>query len=226
MIDQPITLNAKADFKNIMLNISRMQNGEISRLLSKMGVIYRENYGVSIPHLRQIVSCYKPNNELAFDLWNKDIRETKILSSILFEPDKITFHQAIEIAKKIDNQELVEQFSRNCFSKLPFLLNLAEHWLNGTDWEKIVASYSLGWQIRQQNKSDYAAIKLTYNFIEELNSLENNPLHPSLLFLLQSIAKNSASTHTEIKEKATLYMQSGNYSIRRLGEEFLWLDIN
>ncbi|MFA6403116.1 MAG: DNA alkylation repair protein [Salinivirgaceae bacterium] len=226
MVEHPISIDTIKSYKDIMHSISRMQNGEISKILSKMGIEYRLNYGVSIPHLRQLVTGFEPNNELAFILWEKDIRETKILASILFENNTITFEQAIEIAGKLNNHELVEQFSRNLFSRLPFLILLMEQWLEGTDWEKMLALYSAGWYTKHHDGSIDIIKKLCYCYIDKLNAVENNPLHQSLLFILQSLSMHSELMRLEIKEKAQQLMSSENCSIRRLGEEFLWLNVN
>ncbi len=226
MVEHPISIDTKKSYKDIMQCISRMQNGEISKILCKMGIVYRMNYGVSIPHLRQLVTDFKPNNELAFILWEKDIRETKILASILFESNTVTFEQALEIASKLNNQELVEQFSRNLFSRLPFLVLFMERCLDGTSWEKMLALYSAGWYIRQHGESIDIIKQLCYSYVDELNTVENNQLHQSILFVLQSLSMHSELMRLEIKEKAHQLMNSENCSIRRLGEEFLWLNAN
>jgi hypothetical protein len=224
MPEQLISTETKNGFSDLMNGISRMQNGEISKILCRMGILYPINYGVSIPHLRQLVADCKPNNELAFLLWEKEIRETKILASILFEPEYISMDQAFEIGRKINNQELVEQFSKNFFSKLPFLSTLMDRWISGNDWEKMLALYSSGWYIRQNSGSIESIKNRVFWYIDQMKALEINPLHQSFLFAFQSLSTHSEMMRMEIKEKATILMSSDNCSIQRLGEEFLWLN--
>lgn len=214
----------RENYKKIMRRISRMQNGDVAKILRKMGIAYRLNYGVSIPHLRQLVTDFKPNNELAYLLWEKNIRETKILASVLFETDKISMDEAVEITKKVTNQELIEQYSRNFFSRLLYLPQLFEKWVKGTETEIILAYYSAGWYIRQGGTQLEEIKKLALSHIVSLAQNDSSLIHQSLSFVLQSLSVISASDNQEIKELAERLMHSEKSTARRLGEEFLWFN--
>ena len=50
-------------------------------------------YGVSIPNLRKLAKEIGKDHELAQILWGANIRETRILATMIDEPDKITNEQ-------------------------------------------------------------------------------------------------------------------------------------
>lgn len=207
-----------------MRRVSRMQNGDISKLLRKMGIAYRLNYGVSIPHLRQLIPDIKPNNELAFLLWTRNIRETKILASMLFEIDKLTLEEALLIGSKVNNQELIEQFSRNLFARLPFITDLLKKWINGSVAEITLAFYTAGWNARQETGYSDAINDWAFKHIKESASIDNNQLHQSISFVMQCISHLSDENQQNMKILAEDMMRTEKTSVRRLGEEFLWIN--
>ena len=67
-------------FQQILRLIKTKKNGDVSDLMNKKGIRYKINWGVSIFELREIANQYEPDHVLALKLWNKDWRETMILS--------------------------------------------------------------------------------------------------------------------------------------------------
>jgi len=62
----------------------KAMNGIVSASMRQKGVHYKLNFGVSIPEIRNIAQSYEPNEELAKWLWNEDVREHKILATLLY----------------------------------------------------------------------------------------------------------------------------------------------
>ena len=69
--------------KQIKQSFRLMMNGEASRSMREKGVEYKLNWGVTLPQLKQMASQYEKNYELAVELWKEDIRECKILATLL-----------------------------------------------------------------------------------------------------------------------------------------------
>ena len=67
---------------------------------------------------------HEPGSDLAAALWKEDIREFKILASLLQPVDDFPFKQAEQWVKEIPYLEIAEQCSRNLFCKLPYVDNL------------------------------------------------------------------------------------------------------
>ncbi len=214
----------KENYKRIIRKISRMQNGDVAKILHKLGLAYRLNYGVSIPQLRQLISEFEPNNQLAFLLWEKDIRETKILASHLFDVSELSHEMALMIATKINNQELIEQYSRNLFCRTPYLLELVKKWMQGNQNEKILALYSAGWHIRQGGANTAHLKGICFSNIETLTSDNQALVYQSLGFVMHSISVCSDHDFEEMKKLAEKLMLSDKPGIQRMGEEFLWLN--
>ena len=64
----------------IKTQIRHRMNGEVADNMRREGLIYKVNYGVSIPELQQIAKGFKGDHELALELFNDEIRECKIIA--------------------------------------------------------------------------------------------------------------------------------------------------
>ncbi|MGE4290474.1 MAG: hypothetical protein AB7E36_17500 [Salinivirgaceae bacterium] len=212
------------NYRKILRKVSHLQNGDVSRLLQKMGISYRLNYGVSIPHLRQIGSEFLPNNELAFLLWKKDIREAKIISSMLFEVEKLNDGQVLDIASQLNHQELIEQFSKNMLALVPNLVAFIDIWLSKGLEASILAFYTASWAIKQNHNQKDAIVTYIINHTEIAAKTDNHQLHQALLFAMQTVFQTSQQNQKKMKDLAEKMMHTENNAVRRLGQEFLWLN--
>lgn len=210
--------------KELLQAVKRLQNGDISRIMNRMGLLYRYNFGVSIPQLRELAGKYNPDQEVSNLLFTQNIREAKILASIMSQPEKITQQQALDISSEIKNQELVEQFSRNVFSKLPFINQLLDIWITGDSWNKILTFYSIGWKFKTDTSDSNNLIDwLTehYNVVSENDELL---VQQSLGFAMQSISAKSDENKAKMTALAKNMMKSEKKSVRRIAEDFMWLN--
>lgn len=107
------------EIKEIRIQLRRAMNGVTSTSMREKGVHYKLNFGVPIPEIKQIAATHEPNAALAEALWKEDIREFKILATLLQPVDTFTNEQAERWIEKIHYLEIAEQCSKNLFSKLP-----------------------------------------------------------------------------------------------------------
>ncbi|GGJ91742.1 DNA alkylation repair protein [Parabacteroides faecis] len=110
--------------KEIRTQLRMAMNGVTSTSMREKGIIYKLNFGVPLPEIKQIAATHEPGSELAAALWKEDIREFKILASMLQPADDFPFDQAKQWVKEIPYLEIAEQCSRNLFCKLPYVDNL------------------------------------------------------------------------------------------------------
>ena len=95
-------------------------NGVVSTSMREMGIVYKLNFGVALPEVREIASSHTPDPELGAALWKEDVRELKILATFLQPADDLTEEMAWQWVKEIPYLEIAEQCSRNLFWKLSF----------------------------------------------------------------------------------------------------------
>ncbi len=110
-------------YQEMLLSISRFENGNVSESMNRLGLRYKVNFGLSIPVIDEMSSTYHSDNELASFLWNKQERESKLLALRLFDVNKSSTPQTELVINGIENIELAEQATQHFFIKL---LNHAE----------------------------------------------------------------------------------------------------
>jgi len=211
--------------EEIIRKAKRLQNGDVSRAMKRMGIIYELNYGVSIPQLRQLANQCTSNSELAIILLNTEVREAKIMASMLIDTQNISIDQLLDISTKVDNLELVEQFSQNCFSHCSEL-NLLLPILNSASyWQKILAHYAASWQIKKQKSPSIHVLEWSIEQINLNRTSDDGLLQKAVGFLIQSIASFNDEYKKQMFDLAENMLKSNKISEQSLAQEFLWLNI-
>lgn len=142
LMDDPAT---EQRFNHILKAIKLYKNGEVSTNLSRRGINYKMNWGVSIPDLRAIAAKNEPSHLLALKLWNKQWRETMILATLLDEPQKVTEQQMDFWTKSFENVEIAEQASANLWWKTPMAYVKALEWCRGKKhWVRYTGIHLMG----------------------------------------------------------------------------------
>ena len=114
--------------KNIRTDLRLSMDGATAASMRQLGVNFRMNFGVSISRIKEISLKYELGPALAERLWGEDVRELKILATMLFPRDEMLAEMADEWGRSITNQEIREQACKNLFQELPFADKLVEKW--------------------------------------------------------------------------------------------------
>ncbi|MBL1488736.1 DNA alkylation repair protein, partial [Klebsiella pneumoniae] len=83
------------------------------------GLGYHLNWGVTLPRLREKADAIGKDYDLAIALWKENVRECKILATMIMPPDKI-LPEVVDIwMEQTDTVEIAEQASMNLYQYLP-----------------------------------------------------------------------------------------------------------
>ncbi|MEM2111382.1 MAG: DNA alkylation repair protein [Candidatus Bathyarchaeia archaeon] len=96
--------------------------------MAKYGITAESAYGVSIPNLRRIAEKIGEDHRLAQQLWELNIRETRILARMIDEPVLVTEKQMEEWVKEFDYWEICDQVCQNLFTYTKFAYQKAIEW--------------------------------------------------------------------------------------------------
>ncbi|KUK78073.1 MAG: hypothetical protein XD92_0544 [Proteiniphilum acetatigenes] len=122
--------------RSIRRDLGRSMNGVIAASMREKGVHYRMNFGVDLMRIREIAARYYPDAALAEQLWKEDVREFKILATMLYPLEQYTGETAEHWVAGISNQEIREQICRNLLQQLPFAGLLVNRW-SGSEQEQV-----------------------------------------------------------------------------------------
>lgn len=129
--------------KEIKGRFRLLMNGVVSQSMREKGLGYKINWGIGIPALKGIAAEYGKDYELAVELWKEDIRECKILATMMMPAAEMQTDMAELWASQIPNQEIAEMAAFNLFQYLPDALVLALRWLASASAAVQICGYNV-----------------------------------------------------------------------------------
>ena len=88
----------------------------------------KDKYGISMPVLRKLSKKIGKNHQLALKLWKHGYHESRILSTLIEEPDKVDENQLDEWVKDFDSWDICDQACINLFSNMPLAISKIKEW--------------------------------------------------------------------------------------------------
>jgi 3-methyladenine DNA glycosylase AlkD len=187
-------------------------NGVISDSMQKKGMNYRLNYGVDIPKLRIIARKYEADKTLAEMLWVEDVREFKILATMLYPPGDFTKETAEKWVREIPTQEIREQVCRNLFQELSFADALVQEWAENDDTDIRLTGYWLFARLcmaRADVANKVSSKKIIENAVNDLKA-KSMLLRQAALNVLKYFGRLSNENSVCVLQKVSSFEQSSN----------------
>jgi len=113
---------------DIVEKLKSLSNPKAVESMVKYGITPENAYGVSIPNLRKLAKEAGTDHKLAQQLWAANIRETRILASMIDDPKMVTEGQMERWVKAFDYWEICDQCCMNLFKKTGFAYQKAIEW--------------------------------------------------------------------------------------------------
>lgn len=104
-------------------------NGIASKYLRENGAQYRLNWGVELPRLQQIAQEFEPNHSLAQRLWNENVRESRILATMLMPAENFDIQLCLLWGEQVQNAEIAQMAVMHLFVRLPYAAEIAFRWM-------------------------------------------------------------------------------------------------
>jgi 3-methyladenine DNA glycosylase AlkD len=120
------------EYEDILAELEAVADPDALPFMEKYGITPARAFGVSIPDLRRIAKTSGIDHSLALKLWKKDTRETRILASMIDDPDLVTEEQADGWVRDFDYWEICDQCCTNLFEDTPFAYRKCLEW---SSWE-------------------------------------------------------------------------------------------
>lgn len=123
--------------KEIKQSFRLLMDGKTAQSMRDKGLEYKLNWGASIPMLKDMareIADSKQSKayslyELAIELWKADVRECKILATMLMPADEMLPEVADIWMEQTVSQEIAEQAAFNLYQYLPYAPSKAYQWI-------------------------------------------------------------------------------------------------
>lgn len=118
-------MTTEETLRQIKQSFRLIMDGVTSQSMREKGAGYHLNWGANILHLREMAKEYTPDYHLAMALWKENIRECKIMATILMPHDLFTSDIALLWIEQTPTPEIAEMASMNLYRHLPYAKDLA-----------------------------------------------------------------------------------------------------
>jgi 3-methyladenine DNA glycosylase AlkD len=129
-----------ADIMEMLLAKARPEN---LKGMTRYGMAVEKRFGVSVPDMRKIARDTGINHQLAVELWDTGVAETRILAGMIADPSLLTEDQMEAWVAGIDSWDVCDQVCMNLFVNSPLA------------WKKV-----LDWSMREDEFVKRAAFSL------------------------------------------------------------------
>jgi 3-methyladenine DNA glycosylase AlkD len=121
--------NIQEQVKEIKQSFRLLMDGQTAQSMREKGVEYKLNWGAAIPMLQEKAKEIGKDYDLAIELWKADVRECKILATMVMPAEKM-LPEIVDIwMEQTISQEIAEQAAFNLYQYLPFAAEKAYQWM-------------------------------------------------------------------------------------------------
>ena len=122
-------MDLNQQIKEIKQSFRLMMDGMVAASMRNKGVDYKLNWGATLPRLKAKAEEIGQNYDLAIALWKENVRECKILATMMMPADQV-LPEVIDIwMEQTDTQEIAEQAAYNLYQYLPYAPEKAYSWM-------------------------------------------------------------------------------------------------
>lgn len=123
--------------KEIKQSFRQMMDGAVAQSMRDKGLDYHLNWGATLPRLKakaeelansQLLTA-NSQYSLAIALWKENIRECKILATMLMPPENMLPEVCDIWMEQMPSQEIAEQAAFNLWQHLPYAPEKAYQWI-------------------------------------------------------------------------------------------------
>ena len=129
--------------KELKRGFRLVMNGPASQSMREKGVDYRLNWGVPFIQLKQMAADLPHDYDLAIALWKEDIRECKILATLLMPHDKMPEEVAEIWMEQTRSQEMAEMQAFNLYQYVSYAPRLAYRWMALDNTIREICAYDI-----------------------------------------------------------------------------------
>ncbi len=123
--------------KEIKQSFRQMMDGAIAKSMRDKGLEYRLNWGATLPRLREMAHDIRMQTaaeglsayHLAIALWKEEVRECKILATMLMPPGELPIEVAEIWMEQTHSQEIAEQLAFNLLQQVPYAPLISYRWM-------------------------------------------------------------------------------------------------
>jgi len=203
----------KMQYEDVLQRLKSLSNPVAVEGMARFGINPDNTYGISIPNLRKMAKEIGKDHVLAQQLWESGVHETRILASMIDDPELVTEAQMERWILGFDSWDVCDQCCMNLFDRTTIAYRKAEDW-SGREEEFVKrAGFALMAVLAFHDKkaSDDKLIRFLPLIIKESND-NRNFVKKAVNWALRQIGKRNLNLNKLAVEIATEIQQMDSKS--------------
>lgn len=192
----------KSTANEIRRQFRLLMNGVASQSMRDKGTAYHINWGIQLPQLISLAGEYEKNAQLAVMLWKDNVRESKIMATLLMPHEDMLPDMMDLWMQQVPNREMAEMSVINLFQYAESAPLFAYKWMASDDeLQQYVGFLLMGRLFMQKREPNERGV---HEFIDQaLVALQGAslPLRKAALTAVNRFAE-LGEIHRKIAEKA------------------------
>lgn len=209
--------NLDRQISRIRQQIRLSMNGVTADSMKEKGVVYKQNFGVAIPVLREIAKDFSPSHDLAERLWIIGGRETMILSALLQPIDGFTPEKAIERVKSAPQKEIIDVLCLYLLSKTAFATALSLQLIQAESTNEQSAGFILA--ARVSATFSQTEIDTIIGFCRSKSETDDYRLYSSIALCLARFCRLNSDTAALIRQIVENFPEAASPSQRHIAND-------
>ena len=191
------------EYGEIISYFEKHQSEKARKGMEKFKVGCKDKYGISMPILRKLSKRIGKNHQLALKLWKHGYHESRILSTLIEEPDKIDEKQLDKWVNDFDTWDIVDQACVNLFINMPLAISKINEWAESDEEFVKRTAFSLiaTLAVHKKNEDDEYFEKY-FELIKDNCDDDKNFVKKAVNWALRSIGKKNKNLNKKAIEVA------------------------
>jgi len=186
------------DTQTIVKKLKALSNPENIAGMARFGISPGKAFGIRKPDLRKLAKEIPKNHKLALELWKTGYLESRIIASLIDEPEKVTGAQMDNWVKDFDSWDVCDQCCINLFHKIPYAYEKIFVWSKSNDEYVKRAAFSLiaVLVVHDKKAEDSVFIKF-FPIIKRESTDKRNFVKKAVNWSLRQIGKRNINLNKE-----------------------------
>jgi 3-methyladenine DNA glycosylase AlkD len=209
-------------YAEVVAELERLGDPESANEMARFGITPERTWGVRMPELRALGKRIGTDHELAARLWSRDVRETRILASLVDDPEVVSGEQMDEWVDEFDYWEICDQCCMNLFWRTPLAYDKCHEWTGAGGEYVRRAGFALMAVLAWKDKgAERASVLAFLDPIERGAADERHTVAKSVSWALRQIGKRDIECNAAAIEVAGRLADAEEGAARRVGREAL-----
>jgi 3-methyladenine DNA glycosylase AlkD len=116
------------DYEEVMTKLKSLSDPKAVEGMARFGINPEKNLGVSVAQIRKLAREIGKDHNLAITLWNSGIRDARLLSATIDEPEKVTEEQLESMVLDLNSWDICDHCCSDIFLSSGFAHKKAIEW--------------------------------------------------------------------------------------------------